>query len=311
MSKKKSYRYVLITLSGALMALLIVVGINWFVDIYGLFRGSSSRKIQVYHNERETKYLFSYAYIPDNFNTILIGPSLSDNIDAEQLSTNELIVYNASVMGANISELKRTVENAVKSKKITQVIICLHPYLTKNSEIRESELNEKTYYGALGSLNLYQTYALAMIREWNLLPRKFPNGQISWNGTNNYYDFFRVGNVASRIIEEAKVHSNEEILIDSKAISDLRELIENMHNEKVKVMGYFHPVPVEIYDANKLAYLGYQKEISAVFEDEDKIIDFNLETFTTFRSDASNFIDHGHLSEKGQSVIVEELKANW
>ena len=294
-------------MSLSLVALFIVISANVYIDIYGLFRKVKDRKIQVYHNEKETKYLLSYAYIPENFNAILIGPSLSDNIDALQLSNDSTKVYNASVMGANISELKRIVENAVLSNRINQVIICLHPYLTKGAEIRASELNDKSYFGAIGSLNLYQTYALAVIRELNLMPSKFPNHQINWYGTNEYYDFFRVGNVKEKIHQEAQVHANEQIIVDPRAIDELKELLSMLSDRKIDVLGYFHPIPKPIYEANKSAHQAYQRDITAYFDMGGRIIDFNNKEYHSFCADNSNFIDHGHLSRKGQSVIADIL----
>jgi hypothetical protein len=45
-------------------------GLNYYIDIFGLFRGTGNRK--VYINERTSKYLYSYRYIPENYDAVLI-----------------------------------------------------------------------------------------------------------------------------------------------------------------------------------------------------------------------------------------------
>ena len=69
-SKQFLLRYITITLS----FILLIVFINYYIDIYGLFRGKKERTI--YINERTTKNLLSMRYVPENFEGIIIGPSL-------------------------------------------------------------------------------------------------------------------------------------------------------------------------------------------------------------------------------------------
>lgn len=96
-----------------LIAILVLSGIgtilagNVLIDIFGLFRPVKGRKIRIHHNERISKYLLSFRYIPRNFNTIIIGTSLSDNLDVASYnhSNNRLKIYNSSVMGANIFDV--------------------------------------------------------------------------------------------------------------------------------------------------------------------------------------------------------------
>lgn len=301
-------RFLMITLIGVLIGASVIVVFNLSIDIYGLFGINDRKSIPVYHNERISKYLLSYEYIPENFNTILIGPSLSDNLDVTYFNndTSKFKVYNASIMGANISELKPIVFNAVNGG-VKNVIICLSPYLTMNSGSKEVAFDQKLYYGALGSVNLYETYAVGLIRQWELMPNKFPKDQINPYGVNDYATFFKQENIQKKIDDEVKIHQGEEIVVDTIAVNELKEIIETLNKENVNYIGYFHPLPIEIYDSNKTHYAEYKEMISALFDNKARLIDFNSPEFKSFTSDYSNYIDHGHLSAKGQAVIVEAL----
>jgi len=78
------------------MAVLIglIASINYYIDIYGLFRGKKERK--VYINERTSKYLFSMRYIPENYEGVIAGPSLSDNLNPDAIKAYK--IYNASII---------------------------------------------------------------------------------------------------------------------------------------------------------------------------------------------------------------------
>ena len=81
-----------------------LVTANYFIDYYGLFRDVEGKKLMPYDNFRLAKYLYSYNYIPVNYDGILIGPSASINLDTSKIVNRN--VYNLSLDGANISEMK-------------------------------------------------------------------------------------------------------------------------------------------------------------------------------------------------------------
>src|ERR1700712_5296696 len=118
--KKFLIKYTIISL----VIVGLIAGLNYYIDIYGLFRGKKDRVM--YINERTSKYLFSMRYIPENFEGFIIGPSLSANLNPEAIRSYK--VYNASIMGANISELNYLVDNLIEKGKMKFAIICLGPY---------------------------------------------------------------------------------------------------------------------------------------------------------------------------------------
>src|SRR4051794_15647193 len=72
-------RWIAVTVSLVIGCVGAFAGFNYFMDPYGLFREVRGRDIPVTVNERTTKYLLGYNYIPTNFDGVLVGSSISGN----------------------------------------------------------------------------------------------------------------------------------------------------------------------------------------------------------------------------------------
>lgn len=90
-----------------LLFMVMSVSVNRFND-YGLFEDVTGKSFEVMGNERTDKLLFSFNYIPNNFEGILIGPSLSDNLNTKDIKDYK--IYNASINGGNVTELRKIVD---------------------------------------------------------------------------------------------------------------------------------------------------------------------------------------------------------
>lgn len=305
MSALTFLRFVLIF---SVIGIICIVSINVWIDIYGLFRPVKNRAIPVYNNDRISKFLLSYRYIPENFNVAIVGTSLSANLDVREFNHRQgkFRFYNTSVMGANISELSPIAQNLVKGG-IKKMIICFSPYMTKNSGTKEVELGPKIYYGAFGSKNLFETYAVAVIRKYELMPGKFPKNQIDEFGVNHYQDFFKVDDIKQKIASTIEENKNQSIPIDPVALQELKTLLAFLKANDVSLIGYFHPVPAEILESKFSDYQNFQQTVSAIINDDSRLINLNNTDFKHFTSDYSNYIDHGHLSQKGQKIVTEIL----
>jgi hypothetical protein len=292
----------------SLIGLAIIVSTNVLIDIYGLFLPTAGKKLPIYNNERVSKYLLSYRYIPENFDAAIIGTSLSANLDVAPYNktSSKYQIYNASIMGANISEITPVAENLVKGG-VNNIIICFSPYMTKNSGSKEVDLNIKLYYGALGSKNLYETYLVALIRKFELLPNKYPKNQVDEYGVNHYENLFKVGNVKEKIQKVIEGTKNEKLAIDPIALKELQNLIQLLNDKKVNYIGYFHPIPREVFEDKHEDYINFERTVRGLVNDNNKLIDFNTSNYNWFTSDYSNYIDHGHLSNKGQVTILTTL----
>jgi hypothetical protein len=258
-------------------------------DIYGLFRPVEGRRLQVYHNERISKYLLSHRYIPQEFNTVILGTSLSDNLDVTpyHVAGSSLTIYNASMMGANISEVA-TVGKQLVERGIRNVIFCVSPYQMKNSGAKEVELN-------------------GLIRRSGIAPHQYPAVHINEYGVNFFTERYRVKDVRQRILEVRGKLKGQPFVIDSTALRDFSSLLQSFSEHDVKLMIYFHPVPQELYESQEAEYERFRLLVTSIAPADARTINFNGSGYDWFRKDYSNYIDNGHLSEKGQSIIMKIL----
>lgn len=293
------------TCCSAILLVGLLVGINWYIDLYGLFQKTSGRTISIYSDERTSKFLLAHRYVPENFNAYIVGPSLSANLDPSAFP--QLGIYNFSMMGANITEQKAVVEKALEVSTPRTVFICLHPYLTMDHGMKTGMINPKEYWGALGSFSLYKAYALRVVREMNWLPAKFPSHQFNAYGNNNYEAILKVASVEDRINEELKLPGAVDARIDSVALQELDELIHTLRQRKVNIIAYFHPLPLPIFNKFKNELMIYHQVMYRHLADDAEIIDFTAPEFNSFTSDLTNYIDHGHLSKKGQQFVLNYL----
>lgn len=303
-------KFLKIILIGVIAGMLVITGINAWIDIYGLFRPANNRNLPIYYNERVSKFLLSYHYIPQQFNTVIIGTSLSANLDITDFNhkQNAIKIYNASIMGANISELRPMVDNLIHGG-IKKMIICFSPYMIKNSGSKEVEFGPKLYIGALGSKNLFDTYVVGVIRHFNLLPRKFPKDQIDEYGVNHFSNLYKVADVKEKIA--LVIRADKELTVDPVALQELKEFVNLLKTNNIQFVGYFHPIPAEVLASKRVDYDKFEKTVREFVGDDKKLINFNTKDFEAFTTNYTNYVDHGHLSVKGQRVIsaivVDEL----
>lgn len=285
------------------LILSVVVAFNIYVDIFGLFLGRKNRKI--YTNERTSKYLLSFRYIPENYDGFILGPSLSANLNPTQIRSGK--IYNASIMGANISDLHYLVKNMINRGKMKVAILCLDPYLTKEFGKKSATIDPKEYFGALGSVNLIKTYTMFAVRNSNLFQAKFSPVMTDENGWNRFELEMKEINPKKAI--EEKVDSNfiEQTKIDSEAYLELKEVINELKKNNVKVIAYFTCKPHSIYLVGKKHYNRFEREMLQLFDSNDLVMNLNDEKYKSVTSDYASFVDHGHLSAKGQTFVLKAI----
>ena len=302
----KTFFYLSLFLGTLLVVIFMVINIH--LDIYGIHQQSELKNKKVYFNEGYSKYLLAKNYVPKNFNGILIGPSLSDNINTKNMQI--LDIYNLSFMGARMDDLDTLIKTAISSEenKIKNVIICLNPYLTELNSEYISDLSEYAYKESFGSYNLIKTYLISTIRHSNLLPNKYPNYQFNSYGFNNYDNLFKVKNVENRINMHAESDASKKIEINSEALQKLEEIKEFLKSEGISLLVYFHPIPKKIYSAGLNSHKMFKQKVLDLFENDLNHIDFNSQKYSYITNDHTNYIDHGHLSKKGQLEIIRILE---
>ncbi len=296
----KKYFYMSVGLS--FFIILVIVSFNIYMNEYGLFGSAEGKSIKIWNNERTTKYLLSYNYIPANFEGLLIGPSVSDNIDTKGIS--KFKIYNASLNGGNISELKYIAENVILKGNLKFIIICIYPYITKDHGRKTSYINPQEYWGSLGSK---ETLCLYLRKVLPIL------GFCKYDLFNDYghKDFNRNAertvniSIQKKLPNSVYAKNQKSIIVDRVAYEELAQIVNLSRQRGLKVFAYYYPCFIENY--NEAAFKQYKEKIDKIFTVQDIIWNMNTYDYFAFRSDVANYYDKGHLSYKGIDFIVHEI----
>lgn len=285
-------KFFYISLIYSISIILTFVSFNIYMDEYGLFGEVKGQMKKIWYNERTSKYLLSYKYIPENFEGILIGSSVSDNLDTKKILGFK--VYNASINGGNISELKPIVQNVVEKGNLRFIIICLYPYLTKNHGLKTSYINPQEYWGALGSKEILKMYIAKSLIRLGLVHDKF-----------NDYGYHNFNLDTERKAVAAKIKNKDVEYIDNVAYAELSQLIDSAKKKRIKILGFYYPYYIENF--NEKCFKTYKDKIDRLFEDNDFIWDMNTDEYLNFRSNLSNYYDKGHFSLAGAHFIIKDI----
>lgn len=306
-------KYFLILLPACLGLLSVFALSNTFLDIFGLF--GFREKVRVYGEERFSKYLMSFNYIPEHFEGMILGPSLSANLDPEPFPDENY--FNASIMGARMSNIFSLATNILENNgKIKMAIVCIHPYVTNDIGAEYTDfMKPDTYWKAFGSVNLLRVYGLGLIRYFDLWAKKYPKNQYKSNGCNQFEALFRVEDVPGRIAEEVDKVNVSEFEIGANQRLAFKKLLVLLRQKEIQTFVYFHPVPLPIYQAHQDNLQEFWRDILSEVETPEEGLfrfhNFNTSDFSVFSGDESNYIDHGHLSKKGQKKLMEEIFNQW
>jgi len=293
----------------ALTALFLIAAIsssfvlfNMWIDEFGLYGDATGQNRRIWTYNRASKYLLSLNHIPANYEGILIGSSSSASmIDTRLLKGHR--IYNLSMNGANICEVSKAALKALKSGKMKNLLICLDPYLTRNSHMKTSELRPDLKKDTLGSLFMVKFY---LYKLWyTLQPEKDPYRE-SWQGHRTF--------LPSEKIDMRKIFEKEMALpvnlrartIDPKAKECLKQVIDTAHEEDVAILAYFHPRSEP--DLRQIAYGDFRKEMLKLFEHNDRIIDMTGPDYAFIRHDPRSYNDHVHLSAAGAKQVLDLLR---
>ncbi len=270
-----------------------------FGDATGLKRMPVSREW-----ERWAKYLYTFNYIPSNFQGIILGPSLADNIDPSRIGGWP--IYNASINGGNITELGLILKNAIEQEgRLEFVVICIDPYITKDSGKKTNYLGKQDFWSALGSVELYRYY----FDKFRLEAR----GGRSYYNEYGYYNFniYKDQQDTEQAIEAAlnqgRRWGTDQFKTDPQAIRDLKAAVDLAHANDIRVFAYYYPRPHIIFNEKREFYKEYHRQVDPIFDAEDVVWDFNDPRYEVFTRDYSNYCDHCHLSAQGAIYMTDEI----
>lgn len=274
--------------------------LNLYLNDFGLFGDRESIKIVTI--EKTSKYLMSFRYIPDNFEGILIGPSSSANLDTGTIENAK--IYNMSMQGGNISELKFATDNVLHLGEIKYLIICLYPYITKNSGVKSYQIHEKEYWGSLFSMIPVKLHVKRMM---NLvgLPDAFHASEWGYNDFNVHNKHIKFADIAKKI----KPDPAASIVVDPVAYSELADIINEARIKGVKILAFYHPIYYKSFQNFKKSgsWEYYQGKMNPLFDSSTDIVwDMNTPEYQYITGDVRSYSD-GHLSNYGAELVVEVI----
>jgi len=282
------------------------VAFTIYIDEFGLFRDVSKRELRIYTSERLAKYLFSLHYIPSKFKGVLLGPSLSDIIDTRGITAAP--IYNLSITGGNVTELRRLFENVVnKNRDLKALILCVDPFITRKTGMEEYEMDSRLLWSSLGSTSTFSFYK----KKLRTLHGKV-SPDMSINTEWGRYHLIIPRPVAAREVIKTYAGSisntsSEPYHIDPIAFEDLKVLVDLARHKNISILAYYHPYPDQVYSVLHKKFDRYKNQVSEIFGPENPVWDFNDSRYLEFRKDDSNYIDQVHLSDKGAAYISTEI----
>lgn len=292
-----SYRHFNMLVYGLVIGIAgAIAALNWTIDPYGLFHGDRGRTCVVHHNERLSKYLFGYRYIPENFDGLLIGSSISANWDTSQI--HGFSVYNASMAGGNISEGKLIAEEVIQRNPPRILLMIIHPYLTETFGRKTGNMVQEEYWGALGSHQLLLTYG-AVIKTRLGWARQRYNAY----GQDDFDPPKRLPGIPADTSEEL-----QDFHVEERAVAEYADLLEIARRVGVKIVGVIPPFELVTWQSRQGAFQSYFRRIRPLFRENELIIDFNAPEYLSLRSTPGNFTDGAHLSRRAATELVYFLE---
>jgi hypothetical protein len=276
-----------------------LAAMNARTDIYGLFRDTRGRRLPIYDSERRGKYLLSQRYVPENFQAVLLGSSVTSNWNTAGIELYP--TYNESTDGGNVSEQKLLAETVLRAGGLKMAICIVHPYMTDSPGPNSGEMSPSEYWAALGSLSLLRSYKLRRAIDSGSEP-------LIWDalGTEEKGDdpleLRPLNPVLTRILK-----SPGEVHADDGAVAEYGTLVGELRAGSVRLVAVVPPTYEPLLTPKREALDRYARRILSLFSPGDLVVDFNAPEYAAFRADVKNFRDGVHLSRRGATEVVHLL----
>jgi hypothetical protein len=267
----------------------LVCAFNYVVDPFGVFRDTHGRSLSVYENERTAKYLLNEKYVPQNFDALLIGSSISANWQTSKIEGAH--VYNESIDGGNAAEEQSLVEQALPTGHFKYALILISPFLTRSHQFNEGGMGRPTRREALGSINVLREEMNGLLVLTHHQPREFyPDGSKDLHTPKTSAGAFPV----------------DAFTIDPEGLADYKQLIAELRNQNAIIIFVQPPLYQPMYESVR-GYIDRYLLETGLSAPGDLMIDFNGPAYNAFRSTSANFDDGIHLSHDGAQQLSAQL----
>jgi hypothetical protein len=292
-------------LAATLLACSAIAAINAALDPYGLFRDTRGRPLRVITNERTSKYLLAQRYVPENFDAVLVGTSISSNWDTRRVSGYRM--YNCSLNGANISEASLIARPAIERGNVKLAAFVVYTYLTLSHGLKSQYMTERDRWSAFGSVMLFQTYAFDVLSRVGAVPSLYDEfGGYAYHRKSAKLNPKQI----AQAIESARSEKGTAAYaVDPVALDEYRALLDLARAKGAKVVAIVPPFYQPKLDAVGAEYAAYQAKLMPLFGPSDIVVDLNTSAYRALREDPANFHDHTHLSPRGADQVMDALAA--
>lgn len=302
-------RYSLLVLAGAVFFGAGFAAVNYMANDFGLWRPRET--IRLWGLEKTSKYLLAHRHVPEHFDAIMIGSSVSANLDTRRIEGYR--VYNFSMSGGNITETGAAAEKYLQAPGDHKLmIVTLHPYMIKNSGMKSFQIHEKEYYGSLFSLIPAVIWVRKLQDRLGLMHDAFDESEAGWNNFNfpsTAQDMDKMFAQQTRDLADLENKPVEHYQMDAQAIEELRRLLDLARAKGVRIAAYYYPIFGPRHDAMRLngEWALYTAAMEPLFQPGEIIADMNTPAFDVIRRDPKAYHDTVHLSQMGANLLLERL----
>ena len=284
-------RWLALTLGSLIVLMLVSIGVAYRMDVFGIFRDPRGRLLVTSEHERKAKFLLNQAYVPTNFDALVIGASTSVNWRLDQFTGYRF--YNESLEGGDASEERKLVEQALPKGHFKVALVGLYPRIT-GLHVLQDGFDTATHTEALGSISAYSVEFEALLDRLQHRTSAFsPNGSHTFPPR-----------------QPPPYHHNwqDEVIGDQDPLSvaDYQALVRELLQGGTRVIYVVSPIFNDALMQNQRVMDEYRAQVSATMP-AAPMIDFNLPEYTDFRQDQDNFTDALHLSSAGSERLSRLL----
>jgi hypothetical protein len=291
--------WLLTTIAMILAAGAAIAALNIQLDVYGIYRDTHRRRLAVYGDERVAKYLLSGRYVPENFNALLLGSSVSGNWNMAE-AVQGLRVYNDSLIGGNIIEEKCLLDQALSRPGMQVVFLVVHPFLTHSHEFESIQLTPRLKWSSLGSQSLWNAYV-------EMLKIRLRRVRQTYNEFGAV-DYGMAKHELNATLKQM-MRPGADFEVDPIAFQAYLDVITEIRAHHIRIVFVVPPVSENLLQVKRAAFKKYLELIQSHFAPGEELIDFTSGPYTEFRANGDHFIDGVHMGSAAAAEVISMLNS--